>query len=200
MTIPDGTPDGTAEPRDRLSALWSAHAVRVQAYLWRHTDPDTAQDVLSETFLVAWRRLDDVPDPALPWLLVVARNLVRNAHRAARRRRTLDEELASLAASAPLPEAAPEALAVERDDLLRALARLTEREREAILLVAWDGLAPPEAAAVAGCSTATFHVRLHRARRRLSSLADGTADAPTSRPAGGGTDDSRSPASSRRSA
>lgn len=176
MSTPDDAPDSAAERRERLSALWSAHAVRVQAYLWRHTDPDTAQDVLSETFLVAWRRLDDVPDPALPWLLVVARNLVRNAHRAARRRRTLDDELAALAASAPLPEAAPEALAVERDALLRGLARLGEREREAILLVAWDGLAPADAADVAGCSTATFHVRLHRARRRLAGTSDSTAD------------------------
>ncbi|MFI2102754.1 RNA polymerase sigma factor [Isoptericola sp. NPDC019693] len=190
------TPDDAAERRERLSALWSAHAVRVQAYLWRHTDPDTAQDVLSETFLVAWRRLDDVPDPSLPWLLVVARNLLRNAHRAARRRRTLDDELAALAASAPLPEAAPEALAVERDALLRGLARLGEREREAILLVAWDGLAPADAADVAGCSAATFHVRLHRARRRLAAYADSTDGRPSPRPA----DPTRSPASSRRSA
>ncbi|MFD6133752.1 RNA polymerase sigma factor [Isoptericola sp. NPDC060257] len=124
MSTPDDAPDGAAARRERLSALWSAHAVRVQAYLWRHTDPDMAQDVLSETFLVAWRRLDD--------------------------------ELAALAASAPLPEAAPEALAVERDALLRGLARLGEREREAILLVAWDGLAPADAADVAGCSTAAF--------------------------------------------
>lgn len=196
MSTPDEAPDGAAARRERLSALWSAHAVRVQAYLWRHTDPDTAQDVLSETFLVAWRRLDDVPDPALPWLLVVARNLVRNAHRAARRRRTLDDELAALAASAPLPEAAPEALAVERDALLRGLARLGEREREAILLVAWDGLAPADAADVAGCSTATFHVRLHRARRRLAAFADGPVDSPAVRDADG----SRPAAPSRRSA
>ncbi|MCK9795409.1 sigma-70 family RNA polymerase sigma factor [Isoptericola sp. 4D.3] len=189
------TPDDAAGPRERLAALWSAHAVRVQAYLWRHTDPDTAQDLLSETFLVAWRRIDDVPDPALPWLLVVARNLVRNAHRAARRRRTLDDDLASLEASAPLPEAAPEALAVERDTLLRGLARLTEREREALLLVAWDGLAPPEAAAVAGCSTATFHVRLHRARRRLAPLAEDGAGGPDRSPGV-----PRSPAPSRRTA
>ncbi|MFC8597838.1 RNA polymerase sigma factor [Isoptericola sp. NPDC057191] len=197
------TPDDAADARERLSALWSAHAVRVQAYLWRHTDPDTAQDLLSETFLVAWRRLDDVPAPALPWLLVVARNLVRNAHRAARRRRTLDDELASLAASAPLAEAAPEALAVERDALLGALARLSAREREAILLVAWDGLAPPDAADVAGCSTATFHVRLHRARRRLASLSAATdsGDAlPTARSTARTGDPTRSPASSRRSA
>ncbi len=169
-------PTGDLAPGDdastRLAALWDAHAVRVQAYALRHTDPDTAQDVLSETFLVAWRRIDDVPSSALPWLLVVARNLVRAARRAQRRRRELTEELVQLEAAAPLPDGAPEALATERDALLRGLAALTEREREAVLLVAWDGLAPADAAEVAGCTTAAFHVRLHRARRRLAASAD----------------------------
>ncbi|MCA5894276.1 sigma-70 family RNA polymerase sigma factor [Isoptericola sp. NEAU-Y5] len=181
MSIPD-----EVSPRARLAALWDDHAVRVQAYALRHTDPDTAQDVVSETFLVAWRRIADVPDPALPWLLVVARNHVRTARRSARRRRVLTDELTLLEASSPLPDGAPESLAAERDVLLRGLARLTAREREAILLVAWDGLAPAEAADVADCTTAAFHVRLHRARRRLASAADvGTAPAAgrPSRPA-----------------
>lgn len=168
------TPEDDDGRRSRLTALWEAHAVRVQAYALRHTDPDTAQDVVSEAFLVAWRRLDEVPEPALPWLLVVARNLVRNAHRSAARRRSLADELTRLEASAPLPDGAPEALAAERDALVRGLARLTEREREAVLLVAWDGLAPAAAADVAGCTTAAFHVRLHRARRRLAAAAGST--------------------------
>src|SRR5690606_25848986 len=133
VSIPD-----EVSPRARLAALWDDHAVRVQAYALRHTDPDTAQDVVSETFLVAWRRIADVPDPALPWLLVVARNHVRTARRSARRRRVLTDELTLLEASSPLPDGAPESLAAERDVLLRGLARLTAREREAILLVAWD--------------------------------------------------------------
>ncbi|WP_407320747.1 sigma-70 family RNA polymerase sigma factor [Isoptericola halotolerans] len=139
----------------------------------RHTDPDAAQDLLSETFLVAWRRLDDVPADALPWLLVVARNLRRNAARSQVRRRLLTAELTSLENAAPSAAGSPESEVAERDLLLRGLVTLTEREREAILLVAWDGLAPSQAAEVAGCTTAAFHVRLHRARRRLAaSVAD----------------------------
>ncbi|WP_277210858.1 RNA polymerase sigma factor [Isoptericola croceus] len=167
------------DPAARLATLWDAHAVRVQAYLLRHSDPDTAQDLLSETFLVAWRRLADVPDDALPWLLVVARNLRRNAERSQSRRRRLDTELAHLENAAPPTAGSPESFATERDVLLRGLAALTEREREAILLVAWDGLAPARAADVAGCTTAAFHVRLHRARRRLASFVDD--DTPTLR-------------------
>jgi RNA polymerase sigma-70 factor (ECF subfamily) len=163
---------------ERLEDLWDAHAVRVQAYALRHTDPDTAQDVLSETFLVAWRRLEHVPDDALPWLLVVARNLIHNADRAQIRVRVLASELGRLETAAPPSEGAPEALATERDLLLRALAALTDREREAILLVAWDGLAPEEGARVADCSTSAFHVRLHRARRRLAALVGEPTSVP----------------------
>ncbi|NNU27134.1 sigma-70 family RNA polymerase sigma factor [Isoptericola sp. JC619] len=181
----------------RLAVLWDAHAVRVHAYLLRHTDPDTAQDLLSETFLVAWRRVDDVPEHALPWLLVVARNLRRSTARAQVRRRELDTELTRLQAAAPADDT-PEHLATERDTLLRGLAALTDREREAILLVAWDGLSPTQAADVAGCSTTALHVRLHRARRRLKAATDSTDSTrtgtrSTARPAS-------APASSRRSA
>ncbi|WP_278235563.1 sigma-70 family RNA polymerase sigma factor [Isoptericola sp. AK164] len=172
-------PDDAAAAR--LAAVWDDHAVRVQAYLLRHTDPDTAQDLLSETFLVAWRRLEDVPDDALPWLLVVARNLRRNALRAQVRRRELDAELTRLEAAAPAVDSAPETLTAERDALLRGLASLTEREREAILLVAWDGLSAAQAADVAECSTAALHVRLHRARRRLAAAVDDPGTAPTAR-------------------
>jgi RNA polymerase sigma-70 factor (ECF subfamily) len=54
--------------------------------------------------------------------------------------------------------------------LIQAFNALDERDREALALVAWDGLAPREAAIVAGCSAATFSVRLHRARKRLTAL------------------------------
>lgn len=55
-----------------FTAMWEQHAPRIMAYALRHVDPDTAQEVLAETFLVAWRRLRDVPGQPLPWLLVVA--------------------------------------------------------------------------------------------------------------------------------
>ena len=133
----------------------------------RHVDRDTAQEVVSETFLVAWRRLADVPGEPLPWLLVVARNTIANHRRSHHRARLLATEVARLEHVMPRTSDATDGLVAERDALLRALARLTMREREALLLVAWDGLTPADAAAVARCSPATFRVRLHRARRRL---------------------------------
>lgn len=64
--------------------------------------------------------------------------------------------------------------------LLRGLGALRERDREVLLLIAWEGLEPARAAAALECSRATLAVRLHRARRRLASaieLAD--RDGPT---------------------
>lgn len=67
----------------RFTRIWAECAPRVQAYLLRHVGRDDAEDALAETFLVAWRRLEHVPEPPLPWLLVVARNTAANRGRSA---------------------------------------------------------------------------------------------------------------------
>ena len=121
-------------------------------------------DVVADTFLVAWRRLEDVPDLALPWLLGVARRVLADQRRGARRRRSLTERLRR-ESPASGPWSPPAGLSVELTD---ALGVLTEREREALLLVAWDGLSPRDAAVVAGFSSSAFRVRLHRARGRVA--------------------------------
>ena len=163
----------------RFTALWEEHAPRVLAYALRHADRDTAHEVVSETFLVAWRRLADVPGEPLPWLLVVARNTLANHRRSGYRQALLHGELQRLTELAG-PGAAAEVSAVERQSVLAALAALTPTEREALLLVAWDGLTTAQAAQVAGCSASAFAVRLHRARRRLRET---TSDADDDRPA-----------------
>lgn len=168
---PDPVP-GPSEPSaaTAFAALWDEHAPRVQAYALRHVDRDTAQEVVSETFLVAWRRWADVPAEPLPWLLVVARNTIANHRRSHHRARLLATEVARLEYVMPRTSDATDGLVAERDELLRALGRLTRREREALLLVAWDGLTSAQAAAVVGCSASAFGVRLHRARRRLDAV------------------------------
>ena len=150
----------------RFNTLWEAYAGRVLAYATRHVGPDDAQEVVSETFLIAWRRLADVPGTPLPWLLVVARNTVANHRRSRYRGAAVQGELARLQQAAG-PATGADVTATERALALSRLAALTPKEREALLLVSWDGLDPAEAAQVAGCTVAAFHVRLHRARRRL---------------------------------
>lgn len=170
-----GTPpaDEASADGDRVADWWHQFGHRVQAYAMRHVDPHTAQEVVAETFLVAWRRQRDVPDDepgdVLPWLVGVARNVIRNEHRSARRGQALAARLDAVARRAPDVPAVDAAVA-EREQVLLALAGLPEKHREALLLVAWDGLDREQAARVAGCRVGTFDVRLHRARRRLEEL------------------------------
>jgi RNA polymerase sigma factor (sigma-70 family) len=149
---------------DRFEQLFREHYAAVRGYALRRTSPDAAQDTVSETFLVAWRRLDDVPADALPWLFGVARRVLANQRRAAGRGAALEERLAASVADARSHEDG----AGEADALRSALGRLSERDREALMLVAWHGLSGARAARAAGCSRSAFGVRLHRARRRLA--------------------------------
>lgn len=150
---------------------------RVYSFARRYCDPVTAQDVTADTFLVAWRRMDQLPDAPLPWLFAIARNVVRNQVRATVRRDRLVEAITSAPATARTGTAADAEL-LERSQLAEALLQLTEREREALLLVAWDGLTAAQAATVTGCSVNTFARRLSRARARLSAALEDTPDPP----------------------
>lgn len=168
------------ERRDKqdaqLGTMWRQYAHRVHAYALRHVDASVAEDVVADVFLVAWRRIDDIPGHAtLPWLLTVARHTIAKHHRARRRGRDLEEQFARLA-DLVLTTPRLDERVTERDALLRALALLRDADREALLLVAWDGLSPSDAAKVAGCSAATFRVRLHRARQRLSAQAEDNSE------------------------
>lgn len=145
-----------------LEALWRDWHRQVLAYALRRSDPATAEDVVAETFVIAWRRMDELPDPPLPWLLGVARRVLANVRRGERRRMALIDRLRSEPAAAITAPPSP------RREVLDALAALGERDREALLLHAWEGLDHADAGTVTGCSAATFAVRLHRARDRFA--------------------------------
>jgi len=161
--------------RARLEGLYEAHAPAVRGYLRRRTDAATADDLLSDVFVVAWRRLDSIPKDPMPWLLACARNVLANRARSERRRLALLDRLRDTARPAALPVEGP------GRRLAEALATLRERDREALLLVAWEGLSAEETAAVLGCSPRTFAKRLQRARGRLAAalVAADQLDAPT---------------------
>lgn len=171
----------------RLHELWERHSPAITRYALRHVGPDQAEEVVAETFLVAWRRLAHIPGDALPWLIVVARNTIRAAHRSTYRRRILERDLARLS-EAMAEGASVERQVMEREALLRGLERLTPREREALLLTAWDGLSIEQAATVAGCRPGALKVRLHRARRKLAGTSpphrvpDAAASSPSTSP------------------
>ena len=171
MGIHEGAPGVDAEST-RFERLFRRHHGAVVAYVRRRAPAEGVDDVVGETFLVAWRRLDGVPDEELPWLLGVARNVLATQRRGAHRRRALTLRLGTAApAGTDGAEPAPSVDGVD-GRLLAALANLSEKDREALTLTAWDGLEPHEAAAVLGDSPAAFRVRLHRARGRFRRLLD----------------------------
>jgi RNA polymerase sigma-70 factor, ECF subfamily len=151
-----------ADRRTRFEALYAEHAPAVARYARRRADEQTAADVVSEVFVVAWRRFDDVPEDALPWLLGCARRVLWHHHRAEQRRGRLLDRLKSSAPRVVVSVELPNSV------LVRGLVTLSERDREVLLLTAWEGLTTDQAAKVLGCSPQTFRVRAHRARQRLA--------------------------------
>jgi RNA polymerase sigma-70 factor, ECF subfamily len=127
--------------------------------------------VVNETFTTAWRRFDDIPDDALPWLYGVARRVLANQFRTTRRRAALFSRLSAEPISGSSP-ADPAEVVSERDALVSSLAGLKPDDREILLLASWEGLEPARGAEVLGISPDAFTARLHRARRRLQARLD----------------------------
>lgn len=153
----------------RLQRLFDAHGDAILLYFKRRTDSEAARDGTADTFLVAWRRIDDIPlGRELPWLYGVARRVLSQQRRSRRRRNRLVEKLAGLAAvTAPGPETIVVRNA-EDAEVLEALNRLRPDERELLRLATWEGLSHAEIAEVFGCSAHAVDQRLYRASRRLA--------------------------------
>jgi RNA polymerase sigma-70 factor, ECF subfamily len=151
----------------RFETLYRNHVGAVAAYALRRTSREVAEDVVADTFLVAWRRLDRVPAQPLPWLYAVARRTLANHRRSAARRESLASRLQLEFRAIP-----PNPVDV---GLLDALRSLRADDREVLMLVAWEGLTATEAAEALGCSPVACRIRLHRARKRLAAVLETTA-------------------------
>jgi RNA polymerase sigma-70 factor (ECF subfamily) len=149
--------------RERFEAIAPAVIDAVRRYLARRTDPATADDVLSETLLICWRRLDEMPEEHLPWAYGVARNCLANADRGRRRQARLAARIAVLD---PPPEAMAEP-AVTETDLTAVLAGMRAEDAELLRLWAWEDLSPPQIGLVLGISANAATIRLHRVKQRL---------------------------------
>ncbi len=164
--------------RDRFERCFRDHYAQVLAFSMRRVSGrEVAEDVVADTFAVAWRRRDRIPDPALPWLYAIAGHVIANQYRSTHRRHKLDAYLAretdTLAAASDPAESLD-----RRDAFSTAFALLAEPEREVLRLVAWDGLNTRDAARVFGCSPGAFRVRLHRARRKLAKQLEAAGHIP----------------------
>ncbi len=149
--------------------IYDEHHAAILAYCLRRARLEDAKDATAEVFLIAWRRLDDVPsgDGALPWLYGTARNVLANQRRGTFR---LTRLIGRLQQERPTRLEPPEAVVVrrERDEhVLEALGRLRPQDQEVIRLSTWEELPQTTIGRLLGCSDRAVTMRLHRALRRL---------------------------------
>jgi len=150
----------------RFEELFARTRSALMGYAVRRVgDPADAADVVAETYLVAWRRLDEVPpgEETRLWLFGVARRVLANHQRGERRRLALADRLRE-----DLSGWSPEPSSREADAVGRAMRRLSADDRELLTLVAWEGLSRDEVAVALGVTRAVVRLRLHRARGRLA--------------------------------
>ncbi len=171
------TSDPASQPsrEARFRAAYEATYDDLLRFAQRRVDPTHAEDVAADVFLVAWRRLDDLPElisDSRPWLFGVARATILNHRRGSRRREALAVRLAD--AALPVGVDAGDDLAASRLDLAAGWARLSDAEQEAISLTVWEGLDSAQAGVVLGCSATAYRIRLSRARRSLRRHLDTT--------------------------
>jgi RNA polymerase sigma-70 factor (ECF subfamily) len=158
-----------SEDEDRFARLVREHTPAIGNYLRRRLYPLTTSDLddlVEETLLVVWRRLDSVPlDAELPWMLGVARNVLRNARRSKNRRSAFEASL-----KPPSNEASAEEHVIADASVREALAALNDDDREVLLLNAWDGLDTHALGTFLVISTNAAAVRLSRAQSRFREL------------------------------
>lgn len=156
----------TRDP-DAFRALYRDHHPTIRRYLEARAVESQVDDLAAETFLVAWRRFAEMPPHALPWLLNVAAKLLANQRRRTDRAEALLERLACASRLDDASAATAAERRAEHRAVLQALARLSPRDRELMLLSVWDGLQAREIAVVVGVNAVATRARLSRARQRL---------------------------------
>jgi RNA polymerase sigma-70 factor (ECF subfamily) len=160
---------GIDEPDPQVaSQLFYDHARRVRGYVRHHHPRVDADDVVSETFVIAFRRLGEIKEGSeAAWLIGVARNVVRNTSRSARRRQQFVDALVNTRPRVSSDLADNDLLTEDVESLRSAFGALSGDDQEVLLLAAWEDLTGRDLALVLGTTAERASDRLYRARRRL---------------------------------
>lgn len=167
---------------DRFRSLFDLHLDPLWRFARRRCrSAEDADDVVADTFAVAWRRRAELPPPEEVglWLFGVARRVLANQRRTADRQERLLLRIADAAPTEPSTAAPADTGIGEGHQLAAALEQLDPDDRELLLLRAWDGLAVQDIAVLLECTPNAASIRLHKARRRLATLLD-SKEPPTS--------------------
>ena len=160
--------------RARFEAIWDEHSLKVRAYCIRRVASHDSDDVCAEIFLVVWRRIDEIPPPpkTLLYIYGIAGKVVSNHTRSFRRRSRLDEKLRNLGVA---PPADPAFLVVQGSDdaaVAAAVRGLSHKDREIVMLYAWEDLARDDIAQIMGMTRAAVDQRIHRSYQRLARVLE----------------------------
>jgi len=170
MSEGTGTAAFVHPPEDAVfDQLYRRYHRPVRDFCRRRVASDLVDDAVAETFLIAWRRLDDVPagTEALVWLYGVAHRVIGHQRRGTARRRRLEHRLRSVVRP---PVAAADEAVTDGDEhrlVLEAAVRLGDADIEVLRLAAWEQLSMADIAAVLGIAPNAVKQRLHRAKRNL---------------------------------
>jgi RNA polymerase sigma-70 factor (ECF subfamily) len=188
MSVPEDTAAGVGLRNEaRFAQIYELHQQDIRDYCRRRLTDHLVDDAIAETFLTAWRRIDDVPNghEALLWLYRVAYRVIGHQWRSTGRRRRLNDKLRS---TAPRPESDAGEQVVEREErrlVLEAAGDLGERDAEVLRLAAWEQLPIADIAALLDIAPNAVKQRIHRAKRnlareyrRLDAQRSPTPDAP----------------------
>ena len=165
---------------DTFRRVYDSYSASMREYCFRRLPASDANDAVAEVFVIVWRRIDALPPEGelKLWLYGIARNIVRNSHRSARRRERLGSKLLGLGSP---PEPAPEVVVVrhhEHEALLAALATLRPEDQEILRLKTWEELSSAEIAEVMGLTIRAVDTRLSRARQKLAHRVERSRSTP----------------------
>ncbi|MHC5261576.1 RNA polymerase sigma factor [Streptomyces sp. UC4497] len=172
--------DRSRDEPEQFAVLFDRYADAVHRYAARRLGPEAAEDLTAETFTTAFKqrhRYDLTRPDARPWLFGIATNLIgRHRRSEARRFKAMARLPEPVEHEEPVADRAVSRAGARglRRDLAAALAGLSARQRDVVLLVAWADLGYEEAAEALGVPVGTVRSRLHRARSTLREALGGT--------------------------
>ena len=145
-----------------FEVLFSAHALEVHRYVARRHVGNDIDDVVADVFTLAWQKWDEIPAGfELQWLYRTAWFVLANAHRKHSEIPIDTSEVEGFTADIA-------DVVIEHSEMRRVWLEIPERDREVLRLVAWEGLTPPEVAAVLSISTGGASSAISRARKNLA--------------------------------
>ena len=158
------------ERRARFETIWAQHSLKVRAYCIRRVASHDADDVCSEIFLVIWRRIDEIPPPpkTLLYIYGIAGKVVSNHTRSFRRKSRLDEKLRNLGVAPPVDPALLVVQSSDDVDVATAVRNLSPKDREIVMLYAWEDLPRNDIAEIMGMTKSAVDQRIHRSYQRLA--------------------------------